>query len=185
MPFYLIRSEYIGTEERNADGQRMGKLQIMEIGIEPGWNPDKKEEIVDGWLQTNDGHSYWACGVYDTLEEARGAAHDMGYVIEMMICREGSPVPDLNPIEMWQTVESSKIHIDADEWYAGTDVNRLIAYFLGINSHTTDEQLQEIAQAENARALAPDNGIDLYGAVLYGTYDFLCGIRSALREEMA
>lgn len=168
--FFLIESEYTGPNQRDSHGNWIGDSRVMTITTTPGTTNLSHEERTDGWLGTTNDNSVTAHGEFDTIEEARAAAHEMGFTEQSDV-----EYPDDDELEFWITPEAAKSQWDAGDWFDGLGRNGTCTEY-GITAETTDDELEEAVDTAENEDCASD-------VVLHGTLKLFTELRDELRDE--
>ena len=175
--FYLVVDEYVGPNKKDSTGNFIGDSRVAEI-----WNKAQKtnsshEDRIEGWLGTTNDNSRTAYGEFETIEEARAAATELGFSEERDIYGEYYTFDENDSvIEAYVSKEASLEQWDADDWFYSSNSRESIAESYGITKDTTDDQLFEIAR--DAEKEAESDGIKLHNC-----YASMEELRDYLIEE--
>lgn len=167
--YYLIENDYVGP---NSNDERYwgAKGHYLAISEEPGRKNMSKEPCSDGWLGTTNDWSQHAHGEFETLAEAKAAAAELGFEVEI-----GSPDYAEPADWYYATPLDARCHVNAEGWYANVTPAEL-----GITATTTDAELAEIINRER-RANAADVSQDFpHGILCHGLDSLLIGWHIAL-----
>lgn len=177
--FYLIETDYVGPNKKDAGGNWIGDSRIMSVATSPGTTNQSHEPRTEGWLgTTNDNYAY-AHGEFETLESAREAAHEMGYTCEYtpadndyyQIEREKDGV-----VEQWISEEANREQWDAGDWFINGLGRAGTCEAYGITADTTDDELDELVDRAEEEAIGE-------GAELHGCMQLFTELRDDLRAE--
>lgn len=172
--FFLIKSEYVGPNSRDSRGNWIGDSRVMTISTVPGRTNMSHVERTDGWLGTTNDNCVYACGAFDTLEEAREEAQRLGFT---------EPAPDDDEygcdgdvVEQWVSPEAAREQWDAGDWFInGLGKNGTREQY-GITADTTDDELLDAVETAENEDCASD-------VTLHGTLELFTELRNELRDE--
>jgi len=176
--FFLIQSEYVGPNQKNSRGNWIGDSRVMTITTQPGKTNFSHEERTDGWLGTTNDNSLTAFGVFDTIEEARATASEMGFTEQDTNDDDDSNWATRNDgdLEFWITPEAEKAQWDAGDWFINGLGKRGTCAEYGITAKTTDAELDAAVDTAENEDCASD-------VVLHGTLELFTELRNELRDE--
>lgn len=176
--FFLIESEYTGPNQRDSHGNWIGDSRVMTITTTPGTTNSSHEERTDGWLGTTNDNCLTAHGVFDTIEEARQSAHDLGFTEQDTDTDDDSLwfSRDDGDVEFWITPEAAREQWDAGDWFLnGLGRSGTCAEY-GITAQTTDAELDAAVDTAENEDCASD-------VVLHDTLELFTELRDELRDE--
>lgn len=146
--YYLIKTMYVGANcgdiERHQD--REG---YMTIETRPGQTNMSHEERTNGWLGETNGWSAYACGEYDTVEEAAAEVTKRGYT-ELTANRNEC---DDTVIQTYTTKSGTMDTWTVKDWLYNS-LDQLITV------KTTDEEIVKIAAELELEALTDNVYLD-------------------------
>jgi hypothetical protein len=168
--YYLISEKYVGPNEKDSCGNFYGDGTIMRIETIPGTKNMSGEECTDGWLGTTNDYSRDAHGEFETLEDAREAAHKLGYTQK---CKKNSHDDEI--IEEWISEADSRDKWDASDWFDGIGRDGVIDEYK-ITAKTTDSEIRSMVK--KAEESARDDNTELFR-----TDEYFTEIRDSIKEE--
>lgn len=155
--FYLIVTEYVGPNKRDSKGDIIGDSAIALICKEPGRTNSSGEVLIDGWLGTTNAQDKHAHGEFETLEEAREAAADLGYTHR----RDDVDEFDESTVEAYVSAAAARAQWDADDWFHRLCDENTTREKYGITAVTTDDELKVAISTAIDEAIAA--GVELHG----------------------
>lgn len=168
--FYVIRSEYVGSNTVDSTGAIIGDSVEMMITTQIGQKNLSREDCSEGWLGTTNDISLNACGEFKTLEEAVSHVNDKGFTVE-----KESESDDKNVISTWISESANRDKWDAGSYYIdGLGTEETIKEF-GLTADSTFEEISSMA--EKAECEARNENIELFG-----TLEMLENLRDELKE---
>ena len=155
--FYLIVTEYVGPNKRDSKGNIIGDSAIALIRREPSRTNSSREVLIEGWLGTTNDQDTHAHGEFETLDEARGAAADLGYTHR----RDDVDGFDESTVEAYVSAAAARAQWDADDWLHGLCDHNTTREQYGITAATTDAELNAAISTAINEAIA--DGVELHG----------------------
>ena len=168
--YYIIETNYVGpnqTEDQYVD------VDTIEISTSPAITNSSHEQRTEGWCGTTNDWAVYACGEYDTIEEARAAITDkFGEVRDSNANGDSFESDDENVIETYKPGKYALMSSqDTADWtYEGIRSD--------IEATTTDERISELVAEYESEANS--NGYTL-DSDLEG---FMQERRQELRDEL-
>ncbi len=163
--FYLISEEDVSPNKKDSSGNWKGDTETMYITTEPGETNMSHQIKTEGWLGTTNDFSRNAYGEFDTLEDARKKAHDLGFTHQQDLDDEDYCTDDESTtVEAWTRESASREQWDAYAWFSGLGREGTIDEY-GITATTTDRELSDMV--EKAEEDANSDGKELHDTERY------------------
>jgi hypothetical protein len=174
--YYIITERYVGPNPE----QYLGDSDVLFIHTEPGRTNGSHEVKIRGWLGTTNDWSSNARGEYETLEQAKKSAAEMGYDVEQELDEYEMMDDESSVVAVFKAEEDTLEQWGALEWldavlYGPDDKNVVEIHGYGhISARMGDKRLKKMAARINADAYKD-------GVKVHDTTEFLIELRDGLR----